>query len=86
MDIVCIVQIDHYLTQINLTELSLCISQTQYNKFHMETSLNECTFSNSILNSQALSFKSMKFSSIWIIRNWENVRNGKNNCSSFKIV
>ena len=70
----------HYLTPVNLTELSLSISRTQYNNFYMKISLNERTFSNSSFNSPPLSFKSKKYSSIWIIRNWENVRNWENDC------
>ena len=42
----------------------LSMSQTQYNKFYMKISVSECTFSDSSLNSPALSFKSIRYSSI----------------------
>ena len=71
----------HYLTPVILIEHLLSISQTRYNKFYMKISVSECTFSDSSLNSPALSFKSIRCSSIWIIRNWANVRNWANDCS-----
>ena len=72
----------HYLTPVILIEHLLSISQTQYNKFYMKISVSECTFSDSSLNSPALSFKSIRYSSIWIIRNWANVLNWANNCTA----
>ena len=51
-------------TAIFLIEHLLSIIQTQYNKFYMKISVSEWSFSDSSLNSPALSFKSIRYSSI----------------------